>query len=278
MEDDVLANAGIDVFEELFKLTFTKLYDEMEGGRDKKRCLVFRNSGVYRKIRDRATELTEEGEAEFFLASLLGYLDWKNDRVGGHGSKTLAAAAGFFVHCLGHSFGGRFLTAANPQSRTLSLMNSIGVGTRAVLSANAAAKFSFTVDSMLVFQMAAPSTRFEPQLTKLVHDAPFRGPLVTTFSIADTANCMWHKEAGDEQAIGCSGVKEPHQDVSTIPLANLTYNYTPQDFSTNIINVNASLVYTDGNGLTGIVVGAHSDFFYEESIHLVLSLVNHVHI
>jgi len=45
MEDEVLSNAGVDVFEELFKLIFTKLYDEMEGGRDKKRHLVFKNYG-----------------------------------------------------------------------------------------------------------------------------------------------------------------------------------------------------------------------------------------
>lgn len=45
MEDEVLANAGVDVFEELFKLVFTKLYDEMEAGRDKKRHLVFKNYG-----------------------------------------------------------------------------------------------------------------------------------------------------------------------------------------------------------------------------------------
>jgi len=45
MEDEVLANAGVDVFEELFKLIFTKLYDEMESGRNKKRHLVFRNYG-----------------------------------------------------------------------------------------------------------------------------------------------------------------------------------------------------------------------------------------
>lgn len=45
MEDEVLANAGVDVFEEMFKLIFTKLYDEMEGGRDKKRHLVFKNYG-----------------------------------------------------------------------------------------------------------------------------------------------------------------------------------------------------------------------------------------
>lgn len=33
MEDEVLANAGVDVFEELFKLIFTKLYDEWLSGR-----------------------------------------------------------------------------------------------------------------------------------------------------------------------------------------------------------------------------------------------------
>lgn len=45
MEDEVLANAGVDVFEELFQLIFTKLYDEMESTRNKSRHLEFRNYG-----------------------------------------------------------------------------------------------------------------------------------------------------------------------------------------------------------------------------------------
>lgn len=45
MEDEVLANAGVDVFEEVFKLIFTKLYDEMESGRRRARHLEFRNYG-----------------------------------------------------------------------------------------------------------------------------------------------------------------------------------------------------------------------------------------
>ena len=48
MEDEVLANAGVDVFEELFKLIFTKLYDEWysgQGNRRKTRLLEFRNTG-----------------------------------------------------------------------------------------------------------------------------------------------------------------------------------------------------------------------------------------
>ena len=35
MEDEVLANAGVDVFEEVFKLIFTKLYDEYQSRDDK---------------------------------------------------------------------------------------------------------------------------------------------------------------------------------------------------------------------------------------------------
>jgi len=48
MEDEVLANAGVDVFEEVFKLIFTKLYDEWYCGQGKRRStepLKFRNTG-----------------------------------------------------------------------------------------------------------------------------------------------------------------------------------------------------------------------------------------
>ena len=59
MEDEVLANAGVDVFEELFKLIFTKLYDEMQSGRNKTRHLEFRNYG------DTETELKEKIQTLF---------------------------------------------------------------------------------------------------------------------------------------------------------------------------------------------------------------------
>lgn len=45
MEDEVLANAGVDVFEEVFKLVFAKLYDEKRGTRYPDNDLEFRNSG-----------------------------------------------------------------------------------------------------------------------------------------------------------------------------------------------------------------------------------------
>ncbi len=70
MEDEVLANAGVDVFEELFKLVFTKLYDEMEGGRDKRRHLVFKNYGdteteLKAKIQDLFDRARERWEGVF---------------------------------------------------------------------------------------------------------------------------------------------------------------------------------------------------------------------
>ena len=45
LEDEVLANAGVDVFEECFKLIFAKLYDEFMSGQDKSRYLEFTNAG-----------------------------------------------------------------------------------------------------------------------------------------------------------------------------------------------------------------------------------------
>lgn len=45
MEDEVLASAGVDSFEEIFKLIFAKLYDELICERDPSSYLKFRNSG-----------------------------------------------------------------------------------------------------------------------------------------------------------------------------------------------------------------------------------------
>lgn len=58
-EDEVLANAGVDVFEEVFKLIFTKLYDEAKSRDDKvvidrylKRKLNKEGLGDYEKVKD----------------------------------------------------------------------------------------------------------------------------------------------------------------------------------------------------------------------------------
>ena len=45
MEDEVLASAGVDSYEEIFKLIFAKLYDELICANDKTAYLQFRNNG-----------------------------------------------------------------------------------------------------------------------------------------------------------------------------------------------------------------------------------------
>ncbi len=50
MEDEVLANAGVDVFEEVFKLIFTKLYDEMTSHR-LGNALRFRNQNTAAQLK-----------------------------------------------------------------------------------------------------------------------------------------------------------------------------------------------------------------------------------
>lgn len=233
----------------------------------------------YKRIRDRARSMTDEGDAEFVLASLLGYLDGKNSRTGGPGSKTLRAKGGFYVHCLGHSFGGRFLTAAiraaaSPQHRTLSLLGKVGTDGRKVLSAIADVGFEFTVDSVLIFQMAAPRHSFGSELRMLIHKAPLRGPLVLTYSCRDRANCLWHRFAEwGEAGIGCSGAGEPKDDICEIRLGPLDYRYTGSDFCKRIVNVKSCWAFKKS---LFRIEGAHSDFWYSESIHLAMSLAEFV--
>lgn len=71
MEDEVLANAGVDVFEEVFKLIFTKLFDELQSRKDKMRIEIF--------LEDKLNE-EEKGDYEK-VKSALQYLDDKSYRV-----------------------------------------------------------------------------------------------------------------------------------------------------------------------------------------------------
>jgi type I restriction enzyme M protein len=83
-EDEVLANAGVDVFEEAFKLIFAKLYDEFLSGNDKDfianfdsldevpqknikkfRNLEFRNKGVERETQEHIEALFDKAKAKW---------------------------------------------------------------------------------------------------------------------------------------------------------------------------------------------------------------------
>jgi hypothetical protein len=235
----------------------------------------------YRKIRDRAKAMTDDGYAEFFLASLLGYLSPSDLNAGGEAPRTLRSSRGFYVHCLGHSFGGRFLTAAiraaaNPQSkRTLSLLAEVLAPRRKVLSGTSAAEgFAFEVDSCIVFQMAAPNRGFGEELRPLVTKGPLRGPLVVTYSGSDRANCLWHRfTEGGQQAIGCTGANQPIDRIKRIKLLRSDSPYVSGTFpARTVVNVDANWLYRHYGWFQP--EGAHSDFWYDDSVHLVLSVAD----
>lgn len=65
MEDEVLANAGVDVFEEVFKLIFTKLYDEMFCYRGRHKYLRFRNSNTATQLKNSIQGLFDDAKKEW---------------------------------------------------------------------------------------------------------------------------------------------------------------------------------------------------------------------
>jgi type I restriction enzyme M protein len=65
MEDEVLANAGVDVFEEVFKLVFTKLYDEIACYRGRYPHLRFRNQDSAAQVKSAIQKLFDDAKAEW---------------------------------------------------------------------------------------------------------------------------------------------------------------------------------------------------------------------
>lgn len=64
MEDEVLANAGVDVFEEVFKLIFTKLYDEMTSHR-LGNALRFRNQNTAAQLKVAIQNLFDDAKKKW---------------------------------------------------------------------------------------------------------------------------------------------------------------------------------------------------------------------
>lgn len=65
MEDEVLANAGVDAFEEVFKLIFTKLYDEMYCYRGRHKYLRFRNSNTAAQLKANIQSLFDDAKNQW---------------------------------------------------------------------------------------------------------------------------------------------------------------------------------------------------------------------
>jgi hypothetical protein len=219
-------------------------------------------AGGYRRIRDRAHAMTTTGRAADVLAQLLGYLNHERRLPGS--PPTLRSAGGQYLHCVGHSFGGRFLVEA---------VQAAADRRPTVLGWNRGnPRYPYTVDTLLVFQMAAAPTVFTERFERVLHDAPINGPIVVTRSTADRATGLWHRLAEGTRGIGHIGVTAPARDVHGIPLRRLVTNYRRDELDHRIVNVDASWRFRRGR--LWHPAGAHSDIWHPESAHLLLSLAD----
>ena len=128
----------------------------------------------------------------------------------------------------------------------------------------------FTVDSMLLLQMAAPRDAFATTFTAL-GEAPLRGPVVATYSQHDRATGFWHLRAEKRAGIGYAGIGTAPAPVSAIRLLPPEEPYPLALLDHRFVSVDASDVFVDGKG----PAGAHSDHLRTESAHLLLSLADH---
>ncbi|MGA4843179.1 hypothetical protein [Streptomyces sp. G45] len=226
----------------------------------------------YRRVRDRAHAMSAPGtgHAAHVIGHLLGYLD--AHRTDPADPRVLANRNGQYLHLVGHSFGGRFLCeavqwAADPPGGPRVLGWSTPVDPRR----------PFTVDSALVFQMAAPRDSFDALFPALFRQdgrpaAPLRGPLVLTHSRWDRATGFWHLRAEAAPGIGHSGAgTAPVPQFSTQLLA-VDEPYRRQVLDHRIVNVDAGWRFRGGRTARLSPAGAHSDFHHPESSHLLLSL------
>ncbi|MBD9733597.1 alpha/beta hydrolase [Streptomyces sp. H28] len=228
----------------------------------------------YRRIRDRAHAMSapETGQAPLVLGHLLGYLE--RHRSSPDGPPVMANSRGQYLHVLGHSFGGRFLCEAMQWAAGHPELPSVLGWTRVPGDPGR----PFTVDSALIFQMAAPRDAFSHLFPELFPRsgrpgaAPLGGPLVLTYSRWDTATGFWHLRAESAPGIGHSGTAVAPTPQFTTRLLATDAPYSPAQLDHRIVNVDAAWRYRGPRVRHLSPGGAHSDFLHAESSHLLLSL------
>ncbi|MEW2570072.1 hypothetical protein [Streptomyces sp. NPDC047070] len=213
--------------------------------------------GGYRRIRDRAHAMsTGDGHAARVIGRLLGYLD--AHRGDPTAAPVLANREGQYLHLVGHSFGCRFLCEAVQWAADAPV--TLGWSTPEPPDR------PFTVDSMLLLQMAAPRDAFAA-----LAQAPLRGPVVATYTQHDRATGFWHLRAEKRAGIGHAGIGTAPAPVSALRMLDPGCPYPRTALDHRFVSVDASDVFTRGNG----PAGAHSDHLHPESAHLLLSLADH---
>ncbi|WP_221348331.1 alpha/beta hydrolase [Streptomyces beigongshangae] len=217
----------------------------------------------YRRIRDRAHSLTTEGYAAHVIAALLGYL---NEERAVPAGATAGTAGGQYLTCVGHSFGGRLLCQAVQESALE------GTGTAGPVHVDP--RYPYSVDNLLVFQMAARPDSFSPSgvFHRLLTAAPISGPVTLTRSRRDRATGVWHRLAERTGGIGTVGLRGADPPPAELCLRKPDEAYDDADLAHRLVEVDASRCYVGSPW--NLISGAHSDIRHPESAHLLLSLMN----
>ncbi|WP_328351743.1 alpha/beta hydrolase [Streptomyces sp. NBC_00445] len=220
----------------------------------------------YRTIRDRTAAMAHCGHASQVLAAVLGYFNERRT-LPEAGPDVLRSSYGQYLHAVGHSFGGRFLTHAIEQAS-----NRLTDGPDTFAWPWKSDTYPWTLDSLTVFQMAVPADAFTTApYARLLDDSVLNAPVTMTFSPHDRALGLWHRQTEDgHNGIGFLGATGPQQHLHTMPLQLTTDSYAFP--ASRLINIDAGAYYRSSPLR---IEGAHSDYFRPESAHLLLSLANH---
>jgi hypothetical protein len=220
----------------------------------------------YYAIRDRTLTMSQSGQVARILGAVLGYFNAHRE-LPEPGPDVLAGSYGQYLHCVGHSFGSRFLLHG-----ILEATARLAEGGPDTLAWNwPHTSYPWTLDSLTLFQAALPADSFaRPPYAGILNASVLNAPVVMTYSPSDTALGFYHRRSEQQDGIGHLGATEPAEHLARLPLHDIGTLYTfPRD--KRLINIDASHLYVKGLRMTG---GAHSDFYHPESAHLLLSLAN----
>ncbi|WP_433917406.1 hypothetical protein OIE50_50640 [Streptomyces canus] len=220
----------------------------------------------YYTIRDRTATMSQSGQVPRLLGAVLGYFNTHRD-LPEPGPDVFASSYGQYLHCVGHSFGSRFLLHG-----ILEATARLAEGGPDTLAWNwRDPSYPWTLDSLTLFQAALPADSFAQRPYAGILEANvLNAPVVMTYSPSDTALGVYHRRNEQQNGIGHLGATAPTEHIARLLLQDIGTSYTFAR-EKRLINVDASHLYLKGRRITG---GAHSDFYHPESAHLLLSLAN----
>ena len=133
-------------------------------------------------------------------------------------------------------------------------------------------EYPYTVDTLLLFQMATRPADFAGRYARLLTAAPIGGPVVLTFSSADRALRLWHRFAEGTPGLGARGAAAPRDAMQEVRLPKAGERLIIHPERGRIVNVDSTWRFKRGR--FSRPEGAHSDIWYPESANLLLSLVD----